>query len=153
MERIKFLKNLRILFSIALIVGASSLFNSCEEPPPPVPDCEKYGYGEVTIKNQTGYNIWVDCTYNLGGVNYEKLLYNGGGYTYEMDRGTVYIWASFDGDDWVYDTEYLSSCEHLTYTWYLNKKKSSSPSLYLEISKNGKVIQTITSFSHLKRNL
>lgn len=70
-----------------------------------------------------------------------------------MDEGRIYIWFSFDGDDWVYDTYYLDSCEDLTYTWYLNKKKSTDSGLYLEISRNGKVIKTITNFTNFKRDL
>lgn len=63
-----------------------------------------------------------------------------------MDKGTVYIWASFDGEDWVYDTYYLDACETLTYTWYLNNKKSSSPEFYLEISKDGEILKEVTEF-------
>lgn len=136
---------------LALFFGAALLLTSCEEPPPPIPDCEKYGYGEVTVKNSTGYQIKVDVTYTSNGVNYEKWINHGGSYTYEMDKGTVYIWASFDGVDWVYDTEYLSSCEHLTYTWYLTGKKSSTPEFYLELSKDGEVVKTIHEFQTLNK--
>jgi len=150
--RTNLLKRVPLFFSF-LLITALSLLLSCVEPEPIIPDCEKYGYGDVTIRNSTGYSLWVDCTYIIGGVNYEKKLYSGNSYTYEMDKGTVYIWASFDGDDWVYDSQYLSACEDLTYTWYLNKKKSTGTGLYLEISKDGKVVERITSFTNFKRNL
>lgn len=141
------MKKLRT-FLLPFIFIFGLLFHSCEEPPPPVPDCEKYGYGDVTIKNGTGFSLWVDCTYTSNGINYEKKLYSGGYYTYEMDKGTVYIWASFDGNDWVYDTHYLSACEDLTYTWYLDKKKSTGAELYLVVTKDGEIVKEITGFKH-----
>lgn len=145
------MKKLLLKFAAVLAIFGSAIMFSCEEPPPPIPDCEKYGYGEVTVKNSTGYQIKVDVTYTSTGINNEKWLYNGGNYTYEMDEGKVYIWASFDGDDWVYDTHFLDACETLTYTWYLDKKKSTN-SLYLEISRNGEIIKTVTDFEqHIDR--
>ena len=123
---------------VALVFISALIISSCEEPPPPIPDCEKYGYGEVTVKNNTGYQIKVDVTYTSTGVNYEKWLNNGGSYTYEMDEGKVYIWASFDGNDWVYETYYLDACENLTYTWYLNKKKGTQ---LLFVNSKGEVFE------------
>lgn len=124
---------------------------SCEEPPPPVPACESQGYGDVKVKNTTGYNLWVDCTYTSNGTNYEKKLSNGSSYSYQMDKGTVYIWASFDGSDWVYDTEYLSACENLTYTWYLDNKKSTGRSLYLIVTHPDGQNETIEGFEAVNK--
>lgn len=137
---------------LALLVLVAGLFiYSCEEPPPPVPDCEQYGYGWVTAKNNTGYSGYVDVTYYSNGENYEKFLYNGGSYKYEMDEGKVYIWFSFDGSDWAYDTYYLGACEDLTYTWYLNKKKSTGSGLYAVKEINGVAVDTIRTLQVLER--
>ena len=121
---------------------------SCEEPAPPVPDCERLGEGTVKVKNTTGYSLWVDCTYTSTGTNYEKKLSNGSSYTYTMEKGNVYIWASFDRDDWVYDTEHLSACENLTYTWYLEKKKSTGCPLVLVVSHPDGKTETIEGFEY-----
>jgi len=132
------MKKILLKFAAVLVIFGSAIMFSCEEPPPPIPDCEKYGYGEVTVKNNTGYQIKVDVTYTSTGVNYEKWLNNGGSYIYEMDEGKVYIWASFDGNDWVYETYYLDACENLTYTWYLNKKKGTQ---LLFVNNKGEVFE------------
>jgi hypothetical protein len=139
---------------LALLIVVAGLFiYSCEEPPPPIPDCERYGYGDVIVRNQTGYQLQVDVTYSSTGENYEKWLYHGGSYTYQMDEGRVYIWASFDGDDWVYDTYYLDACEDLTYTWYLDKKKSTGSGLYAVTEVDGVAMDTIKVFETLERQL
>ena len=136
---------------VVLLVFIGGLLVACEVEPP-TPDCELYGYGDVTVKNSTGFSLWVDCTKSIDGVNYEKKLYNGSSHTYyEMDDGRIYIWASFDGDDWVYDTYYLDACEDLSYTWYLDKKKSTAGGLYLEVRKEGELIKTVTDFTNIKR--
>lgn len=148
----------KILGILTIFVFSLINFTSCEDPPPPVPDCEKYGYGDVVVKNATGYSAWVDVTYTSNGINHEKLLYNGGSYRYEMDEGLVYIWISFDGDDWAYDTYYLNTCEELTYTWYLNKKKSASSEWWgdievVYIDKEGKEIYHSNITHYGKRDI
>jgi len=139
----------KFLFAAGVIFA---LFIAGCEVEPPAPDCEVYGWGDVTIKNKTGFYLWVDCTKYIDGVNYEKRLSNNGSQTYrEMDDGRVYIWASFDGDDWLYDTYSLDACEDLEYTWYLDKKKSTGSGLVLEI-RDGDEVHTITDFEHYDRN-
>ena len=136
---------------IIKIIGILSLvltfMIACEEPEPPMPTCEREQTGTVKVKNTTGYNLWVDCTYTSTGTNYEKKLSNGATYSYTMDRGRVYIWASFDRSDWMYDTYNLSACEDLVYTWYLDNKKSTERTLYLIVHDNeGNVIDTVEGF-------
>jgi len=100
-------------------------FIGCETEPVR-PDCEINNYGSVTVKNSTGYNVWVDVTWGNITENYEKLLYNGGSYKYsKVPAGSIEIWITFDGSDWYYEYESLSSCEDMTYTWYLTGKKST----------------------------
>jgi len=141
-------KILNILFlAIGLLI-----VNSCETYVEPVPACESQGWGDVIVENRTGFNGYVDCTYTSNGINYEKYLYHGGSYSYQMDKGTVYIWFSFDGSDWVYDTYHLSACEELTYKWYFSKKKSTE-TLILEIYNNGELVKKTTEFNRLKRSL
>jgi hypothetical protein len=147
------MKKLLLKFAAVLAIFGAAIMFSCEEPPPPVPLCEAEGWGEVTVQNLTGYQLKVDVTYTSTGVNYEKWLSNGSSHTYQMDKGRVYIWASFDGDEWVYDTYSLSACEDLTYKWYLDKKKSTQNSMYLVITnRNGDVLKTVDEFQYVKRN-
>jgi hypothetical protein len=142
---------LGIVFTLfAILFGALTVLISCEEPPPPVPDCELNGYGEVTVKNNTGYELKVDVTYTILGANYEKWLNHGGSYTYKMDKGTVYIWASEDGINWQYESYYLNACEDLLFTWKPGKKKSIN-SISLEISKDGEAIKTVSNFQSLTK--
>jgi hypothetical protein len=114
--------------------------------------CELYNYGNVTVENLTYYNLWVDVTERFDEVNNEVLLYDGESCKYlEIKTGKVYIWASFDGYDWVYDTEYIYECENLIYTWYSTGLKSTDKSVGLRISKNGDIIKNITEFKKIKR--
>ena len=139
----KILRKFAMLFALMGI-----MLVSCEEPAPPVPACERDGTATVKIKNTTGFSLWVDCTYTSTGTNYEKKLSNGSSYTYTMDKGNVYIWASFDRSSWVYDTEHLTACEDLTYTWYLDNKKSTERSLYLIVHDGeGNIVDTIEGFN------
>jgi hypothetical protein len=104
------------------LIGFLVLF-SCEKPKP---DCEIEGYGWSKVENSTGYRAKVDVTYTVDGINNETWINSGSSVEYRMYEGKIYIWISFDGDDWVYDIYYLESCEELSYRWYLDKKKSSS---------------------------
>lgn len=74
--------------------------------------------------------------------NYEKLLYNGNSYKYTRVRaGSIKIWVSFDGNDWSYNYESLSSCEDMTCTWYLSYKKSSSGCPFVLLLPNGEEVE------------
>ena len=137
------MKKILLKFALAFTLIGMLITFSCEEPEPPIPDCEKYGYGNVTVVNKTGYSLWVDCTYILGGTNYEKRLYNNGSHEYKMNEGTVYIWASYDGEDWSWDSEYLPSCGDLTYRWYSNKKKSTNICPFVLDIGNGILVEPI----------
>lgn len=137
---------------LSILFLAIGLFIASCETVDPVPACESEGWGEVLVENDTGYSGYVDCTYSTNGINYEKFLYDGGSYRYEMDKGTVYIWFSFNGDDWVRDSYYLGSCEELTYTWYIDKKKSTEGFPNLEIYSNGTLVQKTIQFEWMKRD-
>jgi len=115
-------------------------FPSCEKVDPR-PACEIGNYGSVTVKNSTGYNVWVDVTWGNVVENYEKLLYNGNTYKYnEVPAGSIEIWVSFDGNDWYYEYEGLSACEAMTYTWYLTSKKSANGCPFVLILPDGKEV-------------
>jgi len=136
-----------LLMALALFFGVLLLTTSCEEPEPPKPDCEINNYGSVTVKNSTGYNIWTDVTWGNITENYEKLLYNGNAYKYNrVHAGSIEIWVTFDGDDWYYNYESLSPCEDMTYTWYLNSRKSTGPPLDLMV--NGKTLEAHRGCDH-----
>ena len=134
---------------LVLIFISAMILGSCEEP---IPDCEKYGYGDVVVVNSTGIEIKVDVTEGDANYNNERWVNNGGSITYsKINAGSITIWASPDGANWSYDDHYLDPCEELTYTWYLNKKKSSSYGLYLEIHQNGKLVKSISDFKQITK--
>lgn len=97
------MKKIFLKFALALaFIGALITF-SCEDPyvEPPRPDCEINNYGSVTVKNNTGYNVWVDVTWGSISTNYEKLLYNGNSYKYSrVHAGSIECWITFDGTNW-----------------------------------------------------
>ena len=135
------------LFVLALFCGMLFTLTSCEPPPPPIPECEKYHEGTVTVENSTGYSIWTDVTWGNVVENYEKLLYNGNSYKYtqvpasghpDSNGGTIEIWVSFDGQDWSFNYENLSPCENMTYTWYLSARKAANGCPFVVIDSNGK---------------
>lgn len=122
---------------LAFVLVFSAILFSCEEKVV-IPDCELNHYGNVTVKNSTGYNVWVDVTWGNVSINYEKLLYNGGTHKYnEIPSGSIEIWVTFDNVDWYYEYENLSDCEAMTYTWYLTSIKSTCP---FELEVNGKMV-------------
>jgi len=138
------MKKIKILFAtwLVLMVGLF-VIQSCEVEPP-VPDCELNRYGSVTVKNSTGYNVWVDVTWGNISENYEKLLYNGNSYKYnKVPAGGIEIWVSFDGNDWYYEYESLSACEDMTYTWYLSGKKSAGGCPFVLMLPNGDSVEPI----------
>lgn len=120
------MKKIKFIFALwVVLMGAVFVIQSCETEPI-VPACERDRVGTVTVKNSTGYNVWVDVTWGDVVENYEKLLYNGNTYKYNsIPAGSIEIWVSFDGNDWYYEYESLSSCEDMTYTWYLTSNKST----------------------------
>jgi len=118
-------------------------FQSCEKEPP-IPACERDRVGTVTVKNSTGYNIWTDVTWGNVVENYEKLLYNGNSYKYnQIPAGSIEIWVSFDGQDWSYNYESLSSCEDMTYTWYLSSRKSAGVCPFYTYINGEEIIPTL----------
>lgn len=146
----------RLTLTLALIMSAFLFFTSCETIDP-TPECEREGYGTVIVRNETGFKIEVDVTESGSDYNSERTLYNGGSTTYNrIDAGSIKLWVrTYINEpgynpfwtDWSYNSEYLSACEEFTYRWYTAYwKKSTEPSLFLDILKNGKVIGTITEF-------
>lgn len=144
------MKNLLLKFAAVLTILGSAIMFSCEEP---VPDCEKYDYGNVIVKNSTGLRIMVDVTEGSSEINDERWLNSGGRTTYSrIDAGSITVWASPDGYDWVYDDHYLDACEELTYTWYIDKKKSSDSNFILEINMGGNIFKMISDFEWSDKN-
>ena len=136
---IKILKKFRII----LVIIVAMIITNCEKPEPPKPDCEINNYGWVTVRNNTGYIIWVDVTWELPHKNYEKKLYDNGQYKYNnIPAGSIRIWVSFDNSYWKYDYEHLSSCEDLTFKWYYNSRKSTGCPFVLDIG-NGVLVEPI----------
>jgi len=120
MKRIKFIFTLWVV-----LMGAVFIIQSCETEPP-IPPCERDNVGTVTVKNSTGYSIWTDVTWGNVTENYEKRVSNGSSTKYSnIPAGSIEIWVSFDGSDWVFNYEHLSACEDMTYTWYLSARKST----------------------------
>ena len=129
-----------ILLIWAVLMAGVFIMESCEKPDPR-PACEIENIGTVTVKNSTGYNVWVDVTWGNVVENYEKLLYNGNSYKYsQIPAGSIEIWVSFDGQDWYYEYENLSACEDMTFTWYLNARKSANGCPFVMYGPDGKEI-------------
>jgi len=119
------MKKILLKFALALAFIGAIIITSCEKKPI-IPPCERDNVGTVTVKNSTGYNVWVDVTWGNVVENYEKLLYNNNTYKYSnIPAGRIEIWITFDNNDWYYEYENLSACQDMTYTWYLSGKKST----------------------------
>lgn len=143
----------KIKFFSLIITFMMLIFTSCETVDPS-PDCEQNSYGTVIVKNSTGYAIIVDVTEGSSEYNDERYLSNGGRTTYyKIDAGNIRVWGSFDGDSWNKNSHYLTSCEEYTFTWYLNKKSNSIENVWLEISKNGEVIEIVKDVDIGVKNL
>ncbi len=141
------------IFSVHFLFAMLALITlySCEiidpEPPePPPPDCEVYETGNVTVKNRTGYGGYVDCTRNSNTTYDERWVGNGSSTKYRnVDANeTKRVWFSLDKDSWIYDTEFLSPCEHLEFTWTNSGKKSTGEqkSFFIEVKsmKTGQIL-------------
>lgn len=128
---------------LALFLGAALSLNSCEDPPP---YCETQNVGDITIVNKTGYWFY----FALDDYNDFKLYDNGSKTYYDEESGIHYFYVyddlNYNPGVWLYQTEHLSACEDLNFTWYLNKKKSTEGGFYLEISRDGLVVKTISEF-------
>jgi len=122
MKRKSFLKSLSVvIFVMAMIFGAPMVFTSCEDLTPALEPCEQNNTGTFIVQNTTGYTVWVDVN-NID----ERKLYHGGQTTYyNVPAGTNKLYIDL-GDGWQYNTQYLSACETITYTWYLYGKKSTN---------------------------
>ena len=141
------MKKIKAIFAVWLILMTGIfIIQSCEKVDPR-PPCEINNVGTTTVKNSTGYNVWVDVTWGNITENYEKLLYNGNSYKYSnVPAGSIEIWVSFDGNDWYYEYYNLKACEDLTYTWYLSARKSTGEPLDLII--NGKRLEAHRGCDH-----
>jgi len=116
-----------IFCAIFIFVPATLFVSSCEDPPPA---CEEGDYGTVNVKNESGYSLWVDVTWDDYYENDERKVYDGSYTAYtKVPAGRIEVWGSFDRIDWTYDIENLSACEYLNFTWTLSYKKSSDGSI------------------------
>ncbi len=135
----KKIKNYLVIFFT--FVALSCVCISCEDPEPVRPACESEHYGTVIVRNSTGYNLKVDVN-----SMWETWLVNGSHHRYTyVPSGIFTVWGSYNGSDWAYSDEYLSSCDEFTYTWYAKK---SSNGLYLQISKGDQIIKVITDLEN-----
>ena len=139
MKRIKFIAVLALLMVFTF---------GCEKEDP-IPPCEANKVGTVTVVNSTGLIIWTDVTWGDVAKNYEKRLSVGSSYEYsnvpasghpESNGGTIEIWVSLDGQEWYYEYENLVPCEDMTFTWYLNARKSTGCPFVLVLPNGDHVI-------------
>lgn len=134
---------------LLVTVFSFALFTSCEPKEEP---CEAGNYGTVKVNNMTGSNIYVDVTFDETDYNDERFIYNNGSSTYsKIPAGSVDLWASFNGDDWVYNTEYLSACETLDYNWNVYKSATMEDVITLEVLRNGVVIDAISNIEKINK--
>jgi len=112
------------LLLISLLLGIMLVIPSCHRDKPL--DCEVHDYGWVTVENSTYGDGLVDVTWGKYDENYEVLLHDGEAYEYsEIPAGPITIWITLDLQEWYFEYKDLSTCEDMTFTWYLEKKKSS----------------------------
>ena len=70
-----------------------------------------------------------------------------------MNSGTIYVWGSYNASNWYYDSEYLSDCDHLTYTWYYSSGKLLENELCLEITDdNGNILNIIKDLEYISKD-
>lgn len=137
------MKKMLLKFALALAFIGAIILGSCEIEPP-IPDCQEYQYGDIKVVNNVGFSTRFDIHDDGSG----KYVSNGSSYTWnDVDAGYYTMWIYIDSE-WYYweQDQRLVACETLTFTWYLDNKKSIN-NLYLEISRNGEVIKTITEFN------
>jgi len=131
-------KTRSILFTVAILFGTLIATTSCDSDEDLRADCEINNWGGFIVQNTTGYTVWVD----VDDID-ERILYHGGQTVYnQVQAGNHKMYIDF-GDGWQYYNQYLNSCETLTYTWYLDGKKSTG-NIRLEISVDGTVRETIS---------
>jgi hypothetical protein len=156
MKRKSFLQRLGLtLLIFAMFCGPLFTLSSCEKEPP-VPACELNKVGTVIVENDTGYPGDFDVTWGDVVENYEKYIYDGSSYTYnnipayghsESYGGQIELWVNLKvgstWTDWMYRTENLSPCEDMTYRWYLSSSKSSEIQVFMDVIRDGVVINTL----------
>ena len=139
----------KILLGLVLGLFVLFAFDFCTKAPPPKPDCEINSYGSVHVANQTGYDLWVDVTWGNVVENDEYKLRPGNARKYtKIPAGNIEIWASFDGNSWIYDIDNLSVCEDMTFTWYLNNAKSTEKTLFLRNDVTGEELNPTRKDKH-----
>lgn len=80
--------------------------------------CKKETTGNVTVVNIAPYRLKVDVTWS-NNTNDERWINSGSSTTYyNIPEGTVTIWSSDDGYDWISANIHLSAGQHYTYTWH-----------------------------------
>ena len=141
MKRKNFLQKLILYFALLSFLAGAIAFTSCKKEEP-LPDCYIYKFGMVTIENATGYDLFVDVTFDNYDEYDTRLLFPNQSHTYEeIPAGPVDIWASFDEIEWTWEEDNLSACEDMTFTWYLDGKKSSEKTLRLKVKRGDKEIE------------
>lgn len=141
MKRKNFLQKLALYLALLSFLAGAIAFTSCKKEEP-LPDCLRYEFGQVTIENETGWDLYVDVTFNDYEEYDTRLLFHGQSYTYEeIPAGVIDIWGSYDYEEWSWETEDLSSCEDLVFTWYSGDKKSTNRELKLKVRKGNKEIE------------
>jgi len=138
------MRKIKFVAVLALLIGFAF---SCEVREP----CEINQVGDITIRNETGFWFY----FALDDYN-EFKLYDGDSKTYYDERAGTHDFYYYDDliyEQWIWGgSKHLNACDHLTFTWVLNKKKSTERELYIEVTnERGDVIQTITGFKPINR--
>ena len=130
----------KLALILTFLIGAL-IFSSCEKEEP-LPDCLRYNYGQVTVENLTGWDLFVDVTWGNIEEYDTRLLYHGRSTTYhEIPAGIIDVWGSYDEYEWSWQEERLASCEDMVFTWYADGKKSTEKTLRLKVRKGNKEIE------------
>lgn len=137
------MKRILLKFMLVFAFIGAILISSCETYiEPPIPNCEKYQTGDIKVVNKLGFSTRFDIYDDGNGV----YISNGGSHAWnDIDAGYYTMWIQLDGD-WYFwkQDQRLAACETLTFTW--NSTKKSTHGIYLEVSKDGEIIETIMEF-------
>jgi len=98
---------------LAIMFGLGMAMSSCRSKP----ECEKYNFSDVIVRNNTGVGIVVDVTYPPSEMNEERYVSPGSSTTYRrMDAGRLWVWGSA-GYGWSRNNINTRACENFTFTW------------------------------------
>jgi len=88
-------------------------------------ECKELNQATVLIKNNTGYEAWVDLVWGEIEENDPVKLQDGKDTLFsKVPAGSVSVRLSYDFIQWISELQNLRACQDLVYTWDSNRKSS-----------------------------